>query len=201
MAIPITRLRAVWNGWSGAPGYTSIYLLGTPTTTGLDSAAAAFKAFFTALNLQLPSAVTISFDSTVNRIDASTGVVTSVDPIPTPPSSVSMSGGTQWGAPAGAVVLWRTGTVNVRRLTVGRTFLVPLSANCYQSDGTLVDSNRTTMNNAANTLVTTLAALTPGHMIVWRRPTSKTSNNGAAIDVTGASVTDKVQILRSRRGR
>ena len=201
MAIPITRLRAVWNGWSGAPGYTSIYLLGTPTTTGLDSAAAAFKQFFTSLALLLPTAVTISYDTSVNRIDASTGIVTSVDAIPTPPTNSTFSGGTSWAAPAGAVVLWRTGTVNVRRLTVGRTFLVPLSSTTYMQDGTLVDANRATINSAANTLVTTLQGLTPGHMIVWRRPSAKGASDGAAVDVTSASVTDKVQILRSRRGR
>jgi hypothetical protein len=201
VSIVITRLRAVWNGWSGAPGYTSIYLLGSPTATGLDSAAAAFKQFFTSLALQLPSAVTVSFDSTVNRIDEKTGIVTSVDGITTPPTSVSMSGGTQWGAPAGCVVLWRTGTVAKRRLTVGRTFLVPLSANTFQSDGTIVDSNRTAITTAGTTLVNTLAGLTPGHMIVWRRPSAKGASDGLAVDVTAASVTDKVQILRSRRGR
>lgn len=201
MPIPITRLRAVWNGWSGAPGYTSIYLLGSPSTTGLDSAAAAFKSFFSSLSLLLPTAVNISYDTSVNRIDATTGIVTSVDPIPTPPTSSSFSGGTSWAAPAGCVVLWRTASVKVRRLTVGRSFLVPLSSTTYMQDGTLVDANRATINTAANTLVTTLAALTPGHMIVWRRPSSKGASDGTAVDVTGASVTDKVQILRSRRGR
>lgn len=197
----ITRLRTTWNGWGGAPGYTAVYLLGAPTTTGLDSAAAAMKAWMQGIAPYVPSGITLAVDNYVNRIDEKTGVVTAVDPIPTPPAAVPGAGAGGYAAPTGAVVVWRTSTVNVRRLTVGRSFLVPLTGGAYQADGTLVDATKTAIQTASQTFFTTLSGLTPGHMIVWRRPSRKGASDGAAIDATGATVNDKAQILRSRRGR
>ena len=88
---------------------------------------------------------------------------------------------------------WLTTTPATSRLVVGRTFLVPMGVQAYQSDGTIVDSSRTGLQTAANVLV---AATTPT-MVVWRRPVG--GAGGSVAPVTAARVSDKVAVLKSRR--
>jgi hypothetical protein len=88
--------------------------------------------------------------------------------------------------------VWRTSGLRHGRRVQGSTFIVPLALGSYQSDGTLVDANVTTIRNAAQTLLGSQA------LQILSKATPGTSD-GQANPVISVTVPDKVSWLRSRR--
>lgn len=192
----VTRLRATWTGWPGAPGYTNIFaqgnLIGTPQ---LDGALTAFHDFFAdavgGTGGPLPRDVTITVDSEVAVFDETTGLLVDLGQgLTTDP--VVNNNGLQMASPAGACITWRTATVVNGRLLRGRLFLVPLSTTAYEFNGTLTTSVMNDVLVAAQTLVVAIDTL-----CVWHRPVSRAG--GATGQVTSATMTDQAAVLRSRR--
>jgi hypothetical protein len=104
------------------------------------------------------------------------------------------------------VVTWRT-TIAARRGR-GRTFVGPVATSVMQSDGTITDANRTTVQNAANALVTSSVGWGSGAVGVYGYNAAKMPgkenprdpNDGRVLrDVTGAQIRDLFGVLRSRR--
>jgi hypothetical protein len=176
------QIRVTWTGLSGLPGVSTFYSSGDKDVT-----IAAIRTFFEGIATSLPSAVRINYPTSGVDVDISTGAVTGA----WTSLSRAATAGTNTGlfaAPAGAVVNWRTGFYLGGRELRGKTFLVPLSGSAYQSDGTLVDTVRQGIQDAATTLI---GSTVPPR--IWSR------KQGADATVTAASVPDKVVILRSRR--
>ena len=185
-----------WTGFVGSPGYTNLYFLNPeePTEAIANTTAGRVRTWFDTLKAYLPSAVTITFPTEMEAIDTATGDLTGTIALTTLTNVVGSNAGA-FASPVGACVNWSTGQiVNGRRLR-GRTFLVPLSATHYQSDGTLVDASRTGMIAASSTLCSYQDNLV---LAIWHRPTSGGSD-GVAAQVSSASVTDRAAVLRSRR--
>jgi hypothetical protein len=103
---------------------------------------------------------------------------------------VAASGAAQHASGVGAYVNWRTATVVGGRRVMGRTFLAPLMNSAYDSSGTIVTGNLTTLQNAADALAATT------DIGVWHRP-GGTAGVLAAIGT--AQVPDQVTSLRTRR--
>jgi hypothetical protein len=76
----------------------------------------------------------------------------------------------------------------------GTTFVVPIMAASYQSDGTIDNGVVTAVQSAAQTLGVTGA----NPLVIYSRP-STAHPVGQQQTVTGATVPDKVSWLRSRR--
>lgn len=115
-------------------------------------------------------------------------------------SSVTTNGGGVAAAAAGvgACVTWLTGGIvtgasgRPHRLR-GRTFLVPLCINAYDSDGTLTSGAFTGLQSLGAAMV----AL--GGLGIWHRPTTPGGSNGTSYGVTGYRARDHVAFLGSRR--
>jgi hypothetical protein len=108
------------------------------------------------------------------------------------------SGGSAGGV--GACVGWSTDGIRRGRKVRGRTFLVPLAANVYDSDGTLLSTTVTTLNGA----VTTLLGAGASTLQVYARPTPAPGGigpdtPGQVARITSGLVKDHVSWLRSRR--
>jgi len=181
-----------WSGWSGAPGYTSFYYSTIDEAT-MNTNLDAERTFFDTVASLLAASVSINPPGNFRVVDAATGNLEDVIAPTTPPTGVTGGGGTTFAAPAGCSVNWLTTTPATSRLVVGRTYLVPLGEQAYQSDGTLVDSSKNGLQTAANVFV---AAVDP-IFVVWRRPVS--GAGGSVAPVVGARVNDRVSILKSRR--
>jgi hypothetical protein len=198
----VTEVKAVWSGFTGAPG-TSTFYVGNPASltvpiapAALTSAVAAFRQFFNAMASQLAASVVISFDGSAKDLDTATGVLVSGNSY-TPPSSVAGTGSSSVAAPAGASVRWRTASVYGGRLLTGRTFLVPLYAGAYEANGSLNATFLTQAQTASGVLTAASIASGTWRFIIWHRP--QNGAGGATGDVASSTWKDEVAILRSRR--
>jgi hypothetical protein len=184
------QIRTVHNGFTGAPGYTQHYFDASGSTLGAQSASDAVRTFWNAVAVQLPTSWTFSIESDVEEIDDSTGHLVSVTP--TTPLTQSVFGDSAlYAGGVGAVTKWVTNSVHGSRRLTGRTFVIPLNATKYESNGTLTSGCVTALRNAA-------AAL-QGHADfgVWGRPVA--GANGLFAKAVASNVRDHVAWLSSRR--
>jgi hypothetical protein len=194
--MPLYRCTMTWAGFVGAPGYTTLHFLDPDpiTQAGIDQTAARNNAFWQALEPHLPGPVTITMPTILEEIDTATGEL--LDEHTFPGGTLADGAGSSvYSAAAGACINWNTvGIVNGRRLR-GRTFIVPLQASSYESDGTLTTVARDALVTAGNNLAN---ATTGIDLAVWHRP-SPGGSDGVAAGVTSCSVNDRGAVLRSRR--
>jgi hypothetical protein len=185
--MPFTRVTAIWTGAPGLPGYSRFHFTGMLNTEVALAAAQNVRAFFFNNQVLFPAAVTITVQATAEHFDDTgtlVGIVSyaAVNPV--------VGEGTQgYSAASGACVTWLTSSFVGGRGVRGRTFLVPLHAGNYQTDGTM--NALAILQGAADDL----AAAAPVMDIISRPATG----NVVISDVTGALVADKAAILRSRR--
>lgn len=186
-----------WTGFSGAPGYTNLHFQNPeadPSLAVRDAAAGRIRTFFQAFVNYIPAGVTIAYPTAFERFNTGTGVLEGENAF-TPLSNSTGAATGNYSSATGACVNWRTGLiVNGRRLR-GRTFMVPLGAIGFGTDGTLSDSARTAMLTAATTLID--PTITDLVLAVWHKPIA--GAGGESAQVSGTSITDKSAVLRSRR--
>jgi len=194
----MNKITAVWSGWAGGPGYSNFYFGGTSADSAqLTVAQDRVHDFFAAITLCLPTPVTISFQPSSQRINPGDGVITDDVAVGSVAPVVVGAGGPNFAAVSGACVIWRTGLTVGGRLLKGKTFLIPLSAGVYDTDGTILASRLTELRAAATALAAPGAFAAEQQLQVWHRPVGGT---GGVMAPTGtASVSDRVSILRSRR--
>lgn len=191
----ILRVKARWTGFSGAPGYTVLHFnnFSDPIPARAQAAVNATRAFFFGIQSLLPTSVTITVDSAVDVLEEATGQLTdlvSVTPVPT----VTGMNTSSFSAPTGALIHWLTGGVRNGRRVRGKSFLVPLTVQIYQTDGTLNAGNMSTISTAAQALIDAENV----DLVVYGRPVQGGSP-GVAHLVTGQRVPDMAAVLRSRR--
>lgn len=182
----IQRVYVTWSGLTGLPGVSVFY--GVPG----GSLVSDLKTFFNAIKALFPSGLSWQIPTAGDNVDSASGHLTGgwsdVNG-----GIVSSTGSGIWAAGTGMGVRWHTnGLVNSRRLK-GRTFLCPMFGSAFQTDGTIVDAYVTTVQTAAN------AVVTGGDMLIWHRPPTGTFAGGVTSPVTAAVAEDRVTSLRSRR--
>jgi hypothetical protein len=195
--VPDVLLEKAVLHWSGAQIGTGVSVF--YATTG-GSFVDALHTFFEAIKIDLGAGVRITYPSSGDVIHSSTGHLDSSWSA-TPNTDTVGTGGGFIAAPAGFALTWLTTTIvppdassKTSHRVRGRTFIVPIATNSYDSDGTLQSGTMTRVNAAAAALV----SAGTGHWNIWHRP-SKGGSEGVAAPVTGYEFHDKVAILRSRR--
>jgi hypothetical protein len=148
------------------------------------------RTFFEAVKGQLPSGTTLTYPGSGDVVTIETGIVTGGWSA-TPPAATVGTGTGVFSGRTGGVVGWTTGTVVGRRLVRGRTFIVPIVAAAYDSDGTLQNATVAAWLTAAQALATNAAA-----PLIYHRPVG--GSGGIAPQMNGAKVNDRVQVLTSR---
>lgn len=188
----INQLQWVWNGWSGAPGYTSIYVQGSDPVA-VNDVAHAFDTFLQGVKGLFPPNISATGPATYRIINETNGNLVGESALLVPVPNMTGTGGAGMAAPAGLSIEWLTSVPATSRLVKGRTYLVPISSAVYQADGTLVEVNRTDTQTKAQAFVDTAGGL----FVIWRRPVD--GAGGSVAEVEAARVNDRVAILRSRR--
>lgn len=183
-----------WTGFVGAPGYSNFYFAGGGGL--ISDAQQVTDRVHTALGSLtggLPSSVTLNIDPEVEVIDSDTGVIQGYQQVD-PDNAISGTGTGGYSGPSGGVVNWRTDDLRNGRRIRGRTFIVPMDGDSYESDGTLSTAALTQLNNFASVLRT---GDFDSELGVWSRPVG--GSGGVFATVTGHSVPDMAAVLRSRR--
>lgn len=182
----IFRVQTTWHGFPGAPGFTNLYF----QTSG--GSVLAVSNFFQAIAGKMCREFSFTIPAEGESFDDATGVLTGTftDGVGV---TINGTGDSEFAGPVGAVVDWRTSSINRGRKVRGRTFLVPIPSSTFEADGTLMAPARTLYQNAATALVTASA----GALVVWSRPRAHVG--GMAAPVTSAFVPDLAAVLRSRR--
>lgn len=176
-----------WQGFPGAPGYSVFYATPDMGVSGL------IKTFFSSIASILPNNVLIACPTVGDRLDEATGLLTGTwsggvgGSVPGTYSGV-------YPGPAGAAITWETAGIARGRRVRGRTFIVPIVGDAFQNDGSLGAGALATLQTAADTLVSGAA----GDLLVWSRP--RLGAGGSAHPIVSARVSDRVAVLRSRRG-
>lgn len=191
----VFRVVAEWTGFNGAPGYSVLHFsaIGGGTVDEAQPAVDAARAFFEGLTTDLPGAVRIRVQPNVDVLNEATGDLEGYVTVQAPQLVSGLQPGSFSGV-SGACITWTTGEVRNGRRVRGRTFLVPLSSQAYEGDGTLAPATMTRLNAAAEGLRSTTPVLQ-----VFARPTSTGATDGFGATVTGHRLSDKASILRSRR--
>lgn len=184
-------IRTVLAGFTGGPGYNTLYFFGDPYSNATaESNADAVGAFWNGMIPTMPAGTTFAIDPDVQVLDEATGALIRIESI-APPTQTNAGTSGQYSAGVGANVRWNTDGVHLTKRLRGRTFVVPLSGGSYDATGTINNTNLTAMR----ALATTLGAV--ANFGVWGRPVGGAGGEWAAC--TGATIKDQVSWLTTRR--
>lgn len=191
-------IKSLWSGAASGSGITRFVVGYDESDPGRNAAAAltAVGGFWQAVKGSMPPGYTVKVHDEIDILNPSTGDLVGTDTGGgTGQTHVGIATG-NFAAGVGLRIVWKTSGIVGNRKVKGSTFIVPLVAGCYDTDGSLIPGTVTTMATASGTLLTNLAAAKmPLH--VWSRPVA--GRPGQSSVVTGGTVPDKISWLRSRR--
>jgi hypothetical protein len=192
--VKLHRVVVEWNGPQVVG--RSVNVLHFDGTEQAAPPVAAVRSAYAALANRFPSGITITVPGAGDSIESTTGALSGVWSA-TPPAQVVATGGGNAAAGVGVCVGWLTGGIvtGIRgpRKLRGRTFLVPLAAANYATDGTIDSVVLGEIQTWGN------AMIAAGGLGIWHRPTTAGGSDGNSYGVLTAKVRDKVAYLSSRR--
>jgi len=195
------RSKVRWTIPGAGTAYSVLHWLGAETQLDgqleADDVVAKTDAFLVPLVAVLPNVVKVQALSEVEEINEGTGDLIGFWNGPAKAERAgTASAAAGWAAAAGAVISWSTASVRNGRRMRGRTFVVPLSNECWDVDGTIKAVPMTSLNNAALALRTGSDVT---QFAVFGRPTAVGASDGMASPVYAHRIPDMSAILRSRR--
>jgi len=171
--------------------------LSTPVQADADAAVARMQAWATSIKSLLPNVVSLNVQAETEEINEGSGALIGVWTSTTPTTQTgTAAAGQGWAAAAGAVVSWSTPSVRNNRRVRGRTFVVPVSNEVWDVDGTLKSVPYGTLNTAAGALRVDGPEV---DLRIYCRPTTPGGTDGFAAVVLSHRVPDMSAVLRSRR--
>lgn len=192
------RVRTELTGFGGGPGVATMYFLDT------DTAVASVHDFWGTVAAAMPPVVHMQVVPAGDIIESTTGTITGAWAA-SAVTEVVGQGAADYASPAGVIVGWGTNTILDGRRLRGRTFIVPLSFDAYQNDGTIGTTTLPNFVNAATGLISEQA----DSFVIWHRPREAVAADGSRPAITARAgghglvvrhtVPDKVAVLRSRR--
>ena len=198
----VYRVRALWSGFPGAPGYTNFSYADLTTDALRNAAGASVRTFFTGISAYLNNAWSIQVQPEVTEYDMVSGQLTGATLMTSVPSVQIGTGGTAvYAGGSGMCVTWKTGVIYNGRRVIGRTFIVP-AVSCYETDGTLLAAAQTALTSAATGLISNVGT----ELCVWAKTFTKPTDDTKPVQIGGllppvvaTSVKDMASQLRSRR--
>lgn len=163
----VIRYETPWGIPNAGPSTSVWHMAATAIQSDVQATVDAIRQFFDDIKALLPNDVTIGGSATFSILDTASGQLVGTGSV-TQPGPVTGTAAQGWAAGAGGRILWPTDTVRNGRKIVGSTFLVPLASIAYDNNGFLQGTTRTTLGNAAATLLAT-AGIHAG-LLVYSRP-------------------------------
>lgn len=199
MAILRSKIR--WTIPGAGTAYTVLHF-GTddgfnPEQADVDAVATKVNQFITTVKANLPNVVQLQVVNELEEIDSNNGEMIALWTTPTLAAQAgTASAAAGWAAAAGGVISWSTGIVHRARRIRGRTFVVPMSNEVWDIDGTIKAVPMGVLNTAATDLRDPAGTVRLG---VFARPSGPAATDGRFAPVSGHRVPDMSAILRSRR--
>ena len=195
----IYRVRAIWTGFVGAPGYSNFSFQGLSDATTRNAAGARVRTLFDNLKAGLSSAWSVSVQPEVQEFDLNTGLLLGSATMTTIPAPVvGTAGAVAYAGGSGYCITWNTDLVVDGRRVRGRTFFVP-ALNIFDTDGTINSASLTLIRTGADAFVT--AAGNPAS--IWHRQFNTghppVQISGASSPITSYTLKDQASQLRTRR--
>jgi len=184
----LNRVRAVWTGSPVTGGGVSTFYVSEAATGFLPP----LRAFFEAIKNTIASGVQIDIPASGDLIDVATGALSGTWS-ETGVSTVVASGSGPWVGGTGVRVVWATSGVRNGRRVRGSTFICPMAASVFDTDGTPSAALIGQFETAASTLRTALGA----DFQIYSRPQGALP--GQDNTVVGSSCPNAASWLRSRR--
>lgn len=168
-----------------------------PVQADADEVITKLNAYCVTIKARIPAQVTLTVINEVEEILVTDGSMIGFFATTAGLAHVGTAGAASgWAAAAGAVISWSTAGVRNSRRVRGRTFVVPLSNEAWDTDGTIKLTTMTDLNTAATNLRTAGTNVT---LAIFARPTAPGASDGVSWDVLGHRVPDMSAILTSRR--
>lgn len=194
----LNRVRVALTGFPGGPGVATFYAIGVST-------------FIPALHLLwenmatiMPVDVRINVAATGDIIESSTGVITGTWSQPAT-AEIPGTSAQKYAAPVGVLLRWTTDTILDGRHIRGRTFVVPVTLDQFDTNGQIGAGAMANFPTPLNALVSSQSA----NFVIWHRPRKARAANGTVpavtarpggfANVTGSGVSPRAVVLRSRR--
>jgi len=184
----LIKQRVVWTGTGVVGGGLSIFFFDVASS----GSTAALRAWFATIMQIVPVGTSVQVENAGDTIDDATGTIVGTWSDGTA-QSIPGTGTGVWAHGVGLRVSWLTGGVTNGRRVRGSTFIVPMNAASYGTDGTIENAVLGAQQGAAQQFHDTM---TSSHRI-WTRPID--GAGGRSHPVTGVIVPDRVSWLRSRR--
>lgn len=199
MAMYRTKIRWVIPGAGTA--LSVLHFMGAETQLDgqleANDAALRTHTFLTPIINVLPNVVQVQALAEVEEINPDTGKLIGFWTTPTNQNRAGTAAASAgWAAAAGAVISWSTAGVRNGRRIRGRTFVVPLSNECWDVDGTIKPVQLGQLTTGAQALST---GNDTTQFAIWARPTAPGATDGEVVPVLGFRIPDMSAILRSRR--
>lgn len=193
-----------WSGLQGGPGITQMAIESDPPGGFIDAVQAqtvvnAVKQFWTASSLAIPNDVSLTVDPAIDFYVTATGELGTTVVAGSPPTAVTGASAGNYSAASGSKVRLLTSGIKNNRRVRGAIFLVPLTTDAYDGNGSITSTHRSQVVAAGVALSTSLAAenLDLG---VWSRPKDGIPGTGGTwYPITGMQVNTKVAVLKGRR--
>lgn len=187
--MPLNRVRIALTGFSGLPGVATFYFGSAVTDM------TAVRTFWDAVKSVFPTSVQIQVANVGDTINEDSGQIQGAWSGPAQAVVAGSGGAGSVNSMGGPMIKWVTPQVVNGRRPIGKTFLVPAVVGIYTSQGQIATGTITTLQTAAQALVTAYA----GEMKTWHRPDKATGHGGVGCTITAASVSARQMVLRSRR--
>lgn len=199
-------IRTAWSGTTGGPGLTQIAFRDLDhdpiSAAQAQSAVDAMRVFWVAVGAYIPDEIVLTVSPVIDSYDLVTGELEESVTAATPPASLTGSATQTYSMAAGFKVNLNTGVIRNGRRVRGGIYVVPAAANAWTTNGLVLGTARTAVNNAGNTFRTSLN--TAGcEMLVWSRPIPEGQPNGPRTGdvavVSAFETNEKTAVLRGRR--
>jgi len=196
----VSTVTAVWNGFTGAPGYSRFNFFELADGATVNAAGAAVRAFFDAQKLYLANGWNITVQTAVQHKDVATGALTGETTMTSAPAVVVGTGGLSvpYAGGSGYVVNWTTGAFWNGRKVRGRCYMVP-AISPYSADGTISSAVVSAATGAGTALINDPTTA----LAIWAKKFADGGHTdqvaGGLFAVTGCTTPDRAAQLRSRR--
>lgn len=162
-----------WHGTYGHEGISRFAFVdsagGVPTNVQRDGVLTAINTMINTNAGGIPADVSWVMDTIVESYDGVLGTITGELPAAGAISPESGTNGSAYANGVGLTIKWKTGGMFNGRRIQGRTFIVPMAGQQFQTDGSLDAGVAASWQTAANAYIAAMGPLnvTP---LVWGRP-------------------------------